>query len=184
MNAAVQTRSKRKTERAERVCRRFREKRPPGLDDDRSSHRSALNMVKASILVLTKNGMPDVARCLKAVYSQRTTNAKEVIVVDSGSTDETLEIARGFQVRLEQIPPASFHHARTRNFAAGLARGEILVFLSQDAIPDFGSVAGLRWSPISLIQALERSTDDRCLGPIRLWSERTYLTQCTASRES
>ena len=92
-------------------------------------------MAITSIIVLTKNGMPDIARCLKGVYSQRTKNSKEVIVVDSGSTDETLEIARGFQVRLEQVPPASFHHARTRNFAAGLARGEILVFLSQDAIP-------------------------------------------------
>jgi rhamnosyltransferase len=92
-------------------------------------------MVKASILVLTKNGMPDITRCLKAVYSQRGVQSIEVIVVDSGSTDETLEIAKGFQVRLEQILPASFHHARTRNFAAGLARGEILVFLSQDAIP-------------------------------------------------
>jgi rhamnosyltransferase len=92
-------------------------------------------MVKTSILVLTKNGAPDVADCLSAVCRQRTVDSTEVIVVDSGSTDDTLSIARDLPVRIEQIPPESFHHARTRNFAAGLASGEILIFLSQDAIP-------------------------------------------------
>ncbi len=95
----------------------------------------ALSTVKVSVLVLTKNGMPDIARCLKAVYSQQGVGSIEVIVVDSGSTDETLEVVKGFQARIEQIQPRSFHHSRTRNFAAGLASGEILVFLSQDAIP-------------------------------------------------
>jgi rhamnosyltransferase len=60
----------------------------------------------------------------------------EVIVVDSGSIDKTLEIAKHFDVRLEQIPSATFHHARTRNFAASRATGDILVFISQDAVPD------------------------------------------------
>ena len=95
----------------------------------------SLNMAKVSILLLTKNGMPDITECLKAIYSQCNTNPLEVIVVDSGSTDETLAVARTFHARLEQVPATSFHHARTRNFAASLASGEILVFLSQDAIP-------------------------------------------------
>jgi len=94
-----------------------------------------MGIVKTSIVVLTKNGTPDINRCLKAVFGQPGLDATEVIVVDSGSTDDTLEIARGFPVRIEQILPESFHHARTRNFAASVARGEILVFLSQDAIP-------------------------------------------------
>ena len=100
-----------------------------------ASSRGSFNTARVSILVLTKNGMPDIRNCLKAVYDQCTTNPFEVIVVDSGSTDETLEVAKAFHVQLEQVPPATFHHARTRNFAADLASGEILVFLSQDAIP-------------------------------------------------
>jgi rhamnosyltransferase len=56
-------------------------------------------------------------------------------MVDSGSTDGTLEIARKFPVRIVEIPAEDFHHARTRNYAATLAAGEYLVFLSQDAIP-------------------------------------------------
>src|ERR1051325_8721944 len=88
-----------------------------------------------SILLLTKNGMPDIAECLKIVHEQRGIGSMEVIVVDSGSTDGSLAAARSFHVRLEQIPSETFHHARTRNLAATLARGQILVFLSQDAVP-------------------------------------------------
>jgi rhamnosyltransferase len=92
-------------------------------------------MIEISILIPTKNGAEDLDACLAAIYSQEGTRPFEVIVIDSGSTDATLEIARGYPVRIEQIPPEAFHHARTRNYAAGLAGGKFLVFLSQDAIP-------------------------------------------------
>jgi len=90
---------------------------------------------ETSIIIPTKNGGGDIGACLAAIYSQKGAGPFEVIVIDSGSTDATLEIARRYPVRLEQIAPATFHHARTRNYAAGLANGEVLVFLSQDAIP-------------------------------------------------
>jgi rhamnosyltransferase len=92
-------------------------------------------MVDVSILLLTKNGRCDLERILPAVFRQETAARLEVIAVDSGSTDGTLELLRTFPVQVKQIPPEQFHHARTRNLAAGLAKGNILVFLSQDAIP-------------------------------------------------
>jgi rhamnosyltransferase len=92
-------------------------------------------MIEASILIPSKNGGPAFATCLEGIFSQRRLASFEVIVIDSGSTDSTLEIARRYPIRIEQIPPETFHHARTRNYAASLSRGEFLVFLSQDAIP-------------------------------------------------
>jgi len=92
-------------------------------------------MPSVSLLLLTKNGGEDISALLKGVYSQRMRIPDEVIVVDSGSTDRTLDIARAYPVRIEHVPAASFHHARTRNFAASLASSDILVFLSQDATP-------------------------------------------------
>ncbi len=93
------------------------------------------SMVKTSILVLTKNEEHNIDTCLNAVYSQKEADSFEVIVVDSGSTDATLEIARRFPVQIKEISADTFHHARTRNLAASLATGEILVFLVADAAP-------------------------------------------------
>jgi len=92
-------------------------------------------MFETSILIPTKNGAENIGVCLAAIYSQKDVAPFEVLVVDSGSTDATLGIARRYPVRIEEIPSESFHHARTRNYAAALAKGELLVFLSQDAIP-------------------------------------------------
>lgn len=91
--------------------------------------------MKTSVLILTKNESRNIGACLSSVYSQKVADPFEVIVVDSGSTDATLEIAGRFPVRIEQVPAESFHHSRTRNLAASLAAGEILVFLVADAIP-------------------------------------------------
>jgi rhamnosyltransferase len=92
-------------------------------------------MTECSISILTKNEGRNIGECLNAVFSQKGVGTFEVILVDSGSTDATLEIARGYPIRIEQIPAKAFHHARTRNYAASLGQGAILINLSGDAIP-------------------------------------------------
>jgi len=92
-------------------------------------------MPEASVLLLTKNDRSNLEQVLPRLFTQNTSASFEVIAVDSGSTDGSLEVLQRYPVRVEPIPPEAFHHARTRNFAANLAKGNILVFLSQDAIP-------------------------------------------------
>lgn len=91
--------------------------------------------MKASIIVLTKNAGKGWEKLLQRLFSQDLSGEYEVIVIDSGSTDDSVEIARRYPVRLVQIPPEEFHHGRTRNLGAELARGEILVYITQDALP-------------------------------------------------
>lgn len=91
--------------------------------------------VQVSILLLTKNGRGDLEKALPSLFGQRSDVPFEVIAIDSGSTDGTVDLLREYPVQLEQIPADTFHHARTRNLAASLAKGDILIFLSQDAIP-------------------------------------------------
>ncbi len=92
-------------------------------------------MIECSISILTKNEERNIGDCLEAIYGQKGVGSFEVILVDSGSTDATLEIARGYPIRIEQIPAHAFHHARTRNFAASLGKGPVLINLSGDAVP-------------------------------------------------
>lgn len=92
-------------------------------------------MPEISILILTKNENTNIGRCLESICSQRCESSLEVLLIDSGSTDSTLEIASKFPVRIVQIAPEDFHHARTRNFAASLATGNYLVYLAADAFP-------------------------------------------------
>jgi rhamnosyltransferase len=92
-------------------------------------------MIECSISILTKNEERNIGPCLEAVHSQKNVGEFEVLLVDSGSTDATVEIAKRFPIRIEQIPAKDFHHARTRNLAASLGRGRILINLSGDAIP-------------------------------------------------
>ena len=122
---------------------------------DRSG-RQAQEMMEASVVIPTKNGASSIGDCLEAVYSQEGTGRLEVVMVDSGSTDRTLEIARKYPVRVEKIPADEFHHARTRNFAASLATGEYLVFLSQDAIP-----ANCGW-----LKAMLQNFEDGAVGAV------------------
>jgi rhamnosyltransferase len=89
----------------------------------------------ASIIIPTKNEGNNIGRCLEAVFRQSTDFPFEVLVIDSGSQDRTIEIVRNYPARLLQITPAEFHHARTRNLGGRVSSGKYLVFLSSDAFP-------------------------------------------------
>jgi rhamnosyltransferase len=93
-------------------------------------------MVALSILLLTRNGAGDLEQLLPALYRQQEVAPFEIIAVDSASTDGTVPLLQRYGVRVLHIAREHFHHARTRNLAATQAQGEILIFLSQDAVPD------------------------------------------------
>ena len=86
-----------------------------------------------SVVIPVKDGGDDLVRCLEAIAGQRIDEEVEVVVVDSGSSDGSPDRARRYGARVHEIPPASFNHGATRNLGAELARGEILVFTTQDA---------------------------------------------------
>ena len=89
----------------------------------------------ASIIIPTKNEAMNIGPCLDQVYGQRVDFPFEVVVIDSGSQDRTMEIVKQYPARLLQIAPGEFHHARTRNLGGRASSGKYLVFLSGDAIP-------------------------------------------------
>jgi rhamnosyltransferase len=86
-----------------------------------------------SVVIPVKDGGADLVRCLDAIARQQVDEEVEVVVVDSGSTDGSVEVARRHGARVHEIPPEEFNHGRTRNLGAELARGDVLAFTSQDA---------------------------------------------------
>lgn len=86
-----------------------------------------------SVVIPVKDGGADLVRCLKAISRQRIDDEVEVVVVDSDSRDGSAARAERLGARVHSIAAAEFHHGRTRNLGVQLARGETLVFTSQDA---------------------------------------------------
>lgn len=84
-------------------------------------------------MIPVKNAGQDLERCLAAIARQRVDEDVETIVVDSSSTDGSADVARAFGARVHVIQASEFNHGATRNLGASLARGETLVFTSQDA---------------------------------------------------
>ena len=92
--------------------------------------------MEVSICIPTKNGGEQFRQVLEAIFHQNTSCSYEVICVDSGSSDQTLEIIHSYsEIILHQIPAEAFGHGKTRNLAASLGSGKYIVFLTQDAVP-------------------------------------------------
>jgi len=91
--------------------------------------------VDASIIILTKNAGENFGQLLERIFSQQFDGQFEVLIIDSGSVDGTLKIARVFPVRITEIKPNEFHHGKTRNLGAVLSEGRVLVYITQDALP-------------------------------------------------
>lgn len=89
-------------------------------------------MTTLSAIVPVKNGETYLAELLSALMREQ---VDELLVIDSGSSDHSLQIARAAGAELIEIPPESFGHGRTRNLGAERTSGELIAFITQDATP-------------------------------------------------
>lgn len=87
-----------------------------------------------SVIIPTRNGGPRFGELLAALRGQGRL-PDEILVIDSGSGDETLVLARQHGARVISIAPQEFDHGGTRTLGAREAIGEVLVYLTQDAVP-------------------------------------------------
>ncbi len=90
------------------------------------------NLPMVSVIIPTYNAGAAIGELLKSIEEQSL--PCELLIIDSGSTDNTVAMAMSHDVHILDVDKGSFNHGATRNLAARYCTGEILVFLTQDAL--------------------------------------------------
>lgn len=88
-----------------------------------------------SLVIPTLDAQAEIGELLNRILSQ-TCCPDEIIVVDSASSDSTVEVASSFDgVRVIEIDRSDFNHGLTRDMAFKESSGDIVCFMTQDAVP-------------------------------------------------
>ncbi|MBR9907036.1 MAG: glycosyltransferase [Gammaproteobacteria bacterium] len=90
----------------------------------------------ASIIIRTFNEERYLEELLTSIAKQQSeVFSWEVVIVDSGSTDRTLEIASSFEARVIHIRKEEFTFGRSLNIGCDSAKGDFVAFISGHCIP-------------------------------------------------
>jgi rhamnosyltransferase len=93
-------------------------------------------MIEISVIIRTLNEQKYLPELLSTIKKQKLNGLNiEVVIVDSGSKDKTLEIAKKFNCRITHIKQSDFTFGRSLNDGCDFAKGEYLVFISGHCIP-------------------------------------------------
>ena len=102
---------------------------------------------KVSIIIRCLNEEKYIGRLLAGISEQDYSN-KEVIVVDSGSTDATLSIVGQYACQVLHIKPEDFSFGYALNIGCETATGDILLFASAHVYPLYKDWISLMVQPI------------------------------------
>ncbi|MHA7965767.1 glycosyltransferase family 2 protein [Paenibacillus sp. CAU 1782] len=101
-----------------------------------------------SVIIPTLNAGPQFRELLIKLREQ-SCPLHEIIVIDSESTDGTPEIALENGAKLLTVKRSEFDHGGTRNRAAEASEGNILMFMTQDAMPENANLIAELTSPLA-----------------------------------
>ncbi len=88
-----------------------------------------------SVIIPVKNGDVWLRKLIPAILNQSLASKTEIILIDSGSTDQTKSVVRRYPVRMICIEPEEFNHGTTRNLGVKESKGKYVVMTVQDAKP-------------------------------------------------
>ena len=93
-------------------------------------------MKNASIIIPCYNSAKYLDKLLSALRKQ-TVKPNEIIIVDDGSTDNTKEVIGGFSgMNIKYFWKKNAGPAKARNFGAKKSKGELLLFVDSDCVPE------------------------------------------------
>src|SRR5215207_3614267 len=106
--------------------------------------------VKVSVVIPTLNAGHRFGELLEKLSAQKGDFDLEIVVVDSGSTDGTAELAERYGATVHRIRRQEFNHGATRNLGISLTHGKYVALTVQDAVP-----LDTRWLA-AMVENLER----------------------------
>jgi glycosyltransferase involved in cell wall biosynthesis len=130
-------------------------------------------MIQASVIVPARDAEETLPRTLEALSRQDYEEPYEVIVVDDGSTDGTVELARAAPGPVTVVQQRALGPGAARNLGVAQSRGSALAFCDADCFPTPGwlrsGVEALRSA--DLVQGHVRPDPSAELGPFdrTLW---------------
>ncbi len=136
---------------------------------------------KVSVIIPTYQAGEQFGMLLRLLRQQRKIQNLEIVIVDSGSCDATIQIAKAFDAKVIQITQVEFSHSHARNLGAEHASGQYLLFMTQDAMPDGELwVAKLMqpvlWQNVVAVSCKERPRSDcDLLGRFSIWVHSEYM---------
>ncbi len=92
------------------------------------------SLPSVSIVIPTFNGERTIGTLLDRILSQ-SHPPEQIVVIDSSSTDRTVSEVRARGIEPLIIERSEFNHGRTRNLGARMTDSEVVVFMTQDAVP-------------------------------------------------
>jgi len=119
-----------------------------------------------SVVIIGRNEGERLERCILSAQAIAGWIAKEVIYVDSGSTDGSPELAAKLGVYVLPLSPGAFTAARARNLGWRNASGKLILFLDGDTILDENF-------PLLALTELEKETTNAAA-----WGHRRELCEC------
>ena len=93
------------------------------------------NRFTVSVVIPTFNAGDNFNKLIECLLAQKEVELLEIIIVDSGSNDGTVESALMYNLNVIQIKPKEFSHSYARNLGAEHAGGQYILFMVQDALP-------------------------------------------------
>ncbi len=131
-----------------------------------------------SVLVRVKNERLALSEFWSRLSSQTIFRDVEVLFLDSGSTDGTLEFLQALPVNIYEIAPADFSFGSSCNFLLSVSRASVVCFLSGHVLLECSDALEKLFSVLSkdaLAAAYLRQVPDQVFGAN--WYERAYLAR-------
>ncbi|NCD33125.1 MAG: glycosyltransferase [Spartobacteria bacterium] len=97
--------------------------------------RAVMSRLTTSLVIPVKNAEHYLPELFGAVLKQKPFAPDEIILVDSMSTDNTVDAARQLFPEVKIIPIKHFTHGGARNMGARNATKEVIILMTQDATP-------------------------------------------------